>query len=229
MQDLQIVEYKKIRVLTTKQVAEAYGATAKKISNNFNANRKRYEEGKHYIRLFGDEKRQFINRPEFQDSSNRAKYLYLWTERGALLLAKSINTNTAWEAYEHLVDFYFEKKQETTKEELSEIHGMRFPEQASVLAPRRNGWHDQNRDLIQEACKKHGISHKTLYRYILSRLGRTYDIYAAREIYKRDKGYYPEYSIDIVGYFPELSTEADKILKFILEVGYASNTSPQNQ
>ena len=113
MDEMKIVEYSGIRVLTTRQVAKAYEVTTKKISNNFNANKKRYVEGKHYICLSGEEKRQFINRPEFQDSSNRAKYLYLWTELGALLLAKSMNTDTAWEAYERLVDFYFRAKENT--------------------------------------------------------------------------------------------------------------------
>ncbi len=113
MDKMKIVVYSGIRVLTTRQVAKAYEVTTKKISNNFNANKKRYVEGKHYICLSGEEKRQFINRPEFQDSSNRAKYLYLWTERGILLLAKSINTDTAWEAYERLVDFYFRAKENT--------------------------------------------------------------------------------------------------------------------
>lgn len=187
MNEIQIVEYDNIRVLTTKQVAEAYGATAKKISNNFNANRKRYEEGKHYIRLSGDEKRRFVNRPDFQDGSSRAKYLYLWTERGALLLAKSINTDTAWQAYERLVDFYFEKKQESTKEELHEPHALYLPDQASVPAPLRITWYSRNKDRIWEICEKRGVDHQGLYHYILSKLGQTYDIRAAREIYKHDR------------------------------------------
>ena len=51
MNDLKITEYKNIRVLTTQQIAEAYGTDAKVISNNFNRNRERYVEGKHFICL----------------------------------------------------------------------------------------------------------------------------------------------------------------------------------
>ena len=40
-----------------------------------------------------------------------ANKLYLWTERGALLHAKSINTDQAWEVYDRLVDFYFRAKE----------------------------------------------------------------------------------------------------------------------
>ena len=45
--------------------------------------------------------------------SQRSRILYLWTEKGALLHAKSLNTNKAWEAYEYLVDFYFRVKERT--------------------------------------------------------------------------------------------------------------------
>jgi hypothetical protein len=36
--------------------------------------------------------------------------LYLWTERGALLHAKSLNTDKAWEVYGELVETYFRAK-----------------------------------------------------------------------------------------------------------------------
>jgi len=37
--------------------------------------------------------------------------LHLWTEKGAWLHAKSLNTDKAWEAYETLVDDYYAVKQ----------------------------------------------------------------------------------------------------------------------
>lgn len=36
--------------------------------------------------------------------------LYLWTEKGALLHAKSLNTDQAWEVYDQLVETYFRAK-----------------------------------------------------------------------------------------------------------------------
>ena len=60
MNELQITEFKNIRVLTTQQIAEAYGTDGKVISNNFNRNKERYVEGKHFICLEGEEKRIFI-------------------------------------------------------------------------------------------------------------------------------------------------------------------------
>lgn len=116
MQLPQIIELKGIRVLTSKQLAEKYETTTDTIKVNFNANRERFVEGKHYISLIGDELRQFKN--QVRDPylvANRTSHLYLWTEKGSLLHAKSLNTDKAWEVYDYLVDFYFRAKQEPQK------------------------------------------------------------------------------------------------------------------
>lgn len=51
-------------------------------------------------------------RYQFNTQFKYAKSLYLWTEKGALLHAKSLNTDKAWEVYDYLVDFYFRVKEE---------------------------------------------------------------------------------------------------------------------
>lgn len=61
-----------------------------------------------YICLEGDELKDFKTNHQF-DESSRINKLYLWTEKGAFLHAKSLNTDTAWEVYDRLVDNYFEK------------------------------------------------------------------------------------------------------------------------
>ena len=104
MNDLTVTEYRDIRVLTTQQIAELYGADSKTISYNFNHNKERYIEGKHYILLTGDELRAFR---EIHDLPTSTPKLYLWTEKGAFLHAKSLNTDKAWEVYDRLVDGYF--------------------------------------------------------------------------------------------------------------------------
>lgn len=103
-----IITYQNQRILTTKQLAAAYKTTQKVISKNFTRNIKRYQEGKHYYTLSGDDKIAFIsNCRQIDDGSKRARTLYLWTEKGAFMHAKSINTDDAWELYEKLVDHYF--------------------------------------------------------------------------------------------------------------------------
>lgn len=107
MEELKVTEYKDMRVLTTQQIAEAYGTDVKAISNNFNRNKERYIEGKHFVCLEGEELKNFKTVHHFEESS-RINKLYLWTKKGAFLHAKSLNTDTAWEVYDRLVDSYFD-------------------------------------------------------------------------------------------------------------------------
>lgn len=111
MSNLTPIEHNGQRVLTTSQLAESFESTTDKISYNFNYNENRYTEGKHYFLLTGETLKVFkeANR-EFQGSLNK---LYLWTEKGAWLHAKSLNTDRAWEAYESLVDDYYTIKQKS--------------------------------------------------------------------------------------------------------------------
>lgn len=123
MQLPKTLEVKGQRVLTTKQIAEAYGTTKDKVIYNFNYNKDKYIIGKHYIEVMGEELRRLKRTCENQMSFKYAKSLYLWTEKGALLHAKSLNTDKAWEVYDYLVDFYFRVKEEVKPEEIKRRAG----------------------------------------------------------------------------------------------------------
>lgn len=122
MNDLIVTEYNGIRVLTTQQIAEAYGTEERRISENFNANKNRYKEGKHYICLKGEELKEFLQSANsVVQNPSKVRQLYLWTEKGAFLHAKSLNTDVAWEVYERLVDSYFNRKKVLTTAEQIQI------------------------------------------------------------------------------------------------------------
>lgn len=109
----QTMEVKGIRVLTTRQLAGAYGTEIKVIQNNFQRNKDRYVAGKHYIYMDRDELREVkTTYPQFEGELKRTSRAHFWTEKGALLHAKSLNTDKAWEVYDYLVDFYFRVKEE---------------------------------------------------------------------------------------------------------------------
>lgn len=95
------------RVLTTQQLADSFGVETKIINRNFQRNAERYIEGKHVFVLSGEELRQFKGSRQFDDSLKFTSILYLWTEKGAWLHAKSLNTDSAWNAYEKLIDEYY--------------------------------------------------------------------------------------------------------------------------
>lgn len=107
----KIIERAGERVLTTAQLAEAYGADTVTVKQNFNNNKRRYIEGKHFYLVTGDALRTLKREVEKIDlviPKNVNRY-YLWTERGALLHAKSLNTDKAWAVYDFLVEYYFRK------------------------------------------------------------------------------------------------------------------------
>ena len=113
----QIMEVKGFRVLTTRQLAEAYGTEIKVIQNNFQRNKDRYVAGKHYIYMDSDELREVkTTHPQFEGELKRTSKMHFWTEKGALLHAKSLNTDKAWEVYDYLVDFYFRANEKAVPE-----------------------------------------------------------------------------------------------------------------
>lgn len=111
MNELQITEYNGIRVLTTQQLAESYGTDTKVISKNFERNKERYIEGKHFICLSGEELKEFKANRQNDDNLLYVPKLYLWTEKGTFLHAKSLNTDIAWEVYDRLVEDYFHHRE----------------------------------------------------------------------------------------------------------------------
>lgn len=112
------IEHGGQRVLTTQQLADGYGTEAQVITNNFNRNKERYQSGIHYFALSGEKKRAFINQNHFDLGLKNAATIYLWTEKGALYHAKSLNTDRAWQVYDKLVDTYFRVNQIQSIEDL---------------------------------------------------------------------------------------------------------------
>lgn len=107
----EVVEYNSQRILTSQQIAELYETDLDNIKKNFSNNKDRFTAGKHYFYLEGKELKRFKNEVKIPDLvGKRASSLYLWTEKGALLHAKSLGTDAAWEMYERLVDEYYRLK-----------------------------------------------------------------------------------------------------------------------
>jgi len=82
MNNLIPVEYQGQRILTTSQLAASFGTDTTIISNNFNRNKERYTEGKHYFLLEGEALREFKSTNHLNDESSlRINKLYLWPEQ----------------------------------------------------------------------------------------------------------------------------------------------------
>lgn len=108
--DLQVIEYRGQRVVTNEQLAAGYGTTVDRIRQNFNRNKSRFVEGKHYFQIERDELNDL--RVSFSDAqiSPKTRSLTLWTERGAANHSKMLETDQAWDYFNDLSEFYFTKR-----------------------------------------------------------------------------------------------------------------------
>ena len=111
MHELIPVVFKNQRIMTTKVLAEQFGTEEVNISKNYTRNEERFISGKHFIKLEGDDLREFKTTYLKDDSSMlRVNCLYLWTEQGAARHAKILDTDEAWEVFERLEETYFRVK-----------------------------------------------------------------------------------------------------------------------
>lgn len=120
---LRTVSYLNQLILTTKQLADFYECSATQMKQNFNNNKDKFIEGKHYFKLEGATLALFIKNlkvdldylqisvddPFFGEHTEKIRSLYLWTKRGAARHAKMLTTEKAWEVFEMLEDAYFDK------------------------------------------------------------------------------------------------------------------------
>ncbi|EED1399138.1 ORF6N domain-containing protein [Escherichia coli] len=110
VETLVAITYNQIPVITTELLAHLYGVDVKNIQNNFARNAGRFQIGKHFFKIEGEELRELKHRPSLSGSvkiARNVRSLILWTERGAARHAKMLETDQAWEVFEKLEDSYF--------------------------------------------------------------------------------------------------------------------------
>lgn len=113
---LPVILYHDLRVITTDLLAQLYGTEAIRIQQNYNSNKDRFVEGKHFFKLEGEELRRFkdfhcLVKNESVEIAPRTRNLTLWTERGAARHAKIIDTDPAWDVFERLEEAYFRPRE----------------------------------------------------------------------------------------------------------------------
>ena len=135
MNELTVLEHNDIRVMTTEQLAEAYGCDVQHIKQNFNNNKERFTDGKHYFRLEGADLKSFKRQVENFDLpvSKFASAIYLWTKRGAARHSKMLGTERAWDVFDELEESYFNPMKNMTPEEFLLCSARRMVEQARAI------------------------------------------------------------------------------------------------
>jgi hypothetical protein len=134
--NLQPLEHSEQRVLTTKQLAEFYKISELQITQNFNNNKVKFVEGKHFFLLKGAQLREFKN---YIDNiyvvNSKSPRLYLWTERGTARHAKILSTEKAWDVFEELEDTYF--RTQALKAAVAEAGGLLTRNDVAALIDER--------------------------------------------------------------------------------------------
>lgn len=113
MNGIQVIELNNQRLLTTEQLAEFYKANENQIKVNFNRNKEKFVQGKHFHQLTGEELKKF--KDEVTNSNlvgKNASQLILWTKQGASRHSKMLGTDKAWDMFDELEENYFSIKQQ---------------------------------------------------------------------------------------------------------------------
>jgi hypothetical protein len=119
--EVSIVSFKSIPVVSTEMLAEFYGTESKNILQNYNRNKDRFIESKHFFKVQGHELKDLKNQPSLRGLvAKHSAHLILWTERGAARHAKMLDTDQAWDVFEQLEDCYFHRKEILAKTHKSE-------------------------------------------------------------------------------------------------------------
>ena len=99
-------------VITTKMLAEVYECEDANIKVNFNSNKAKFIEGKHYYKLTGEQLKNLRVSNPYLQISPKARTLYLWTKRGASRHCKMLGTDKAWDMFDVLEENYFNPKRQ---------------------------------------------------------------------------------------------------------------------
>lgn len=113
MSGLTPVNFNNEIVITTKTLAEVYECCEKQIKQNYNNNKDKFIEGKHYYKLDGENLRkfkQYCKVENFDFVKSNVNCLYLWTKRGASRHCKMLGTDKAWDMFDSLEENYFNPK-----------------------------------------------------------------------------------------------------------------------
>ena len=153
---------------------------------------------------------EFWNVSAYKDSKGENRPCYLVTKKGCEFIAHKMTGAKGTIFTARYINRFHDmenalKTQNTTS--YAELPGM-----SKSSVPKISSWYIQNKDRIARICEKNGWKNKELYHKILEHVGQTYNIGAAKKIYRKENGFYPPYVMDVVGYFPELAEMANDFL-----------------
>ena len=110
------------RKLDSEEFAKIIVALHENIKQNFKRNKERFNEGRDYYLLKGEQLKEFlqVTNSHLQNQS-KIRSMYLWTERGANRHSKILDTDMAWKQFDILEETYFKVKSMSAMQMLKKI------------------------------------------------------------------------------------------------------------
>lgn len=214
-------------VITTSELSKHYGIPYQNILTTFYRHRDYFEKDIHYFLLEMDEEVEF----RAMNGLNTSTKLYLWTKKGSLMFTKVINNEVGWNQYKRILDILFEvtygqeentgigSNSKNSKNTEVKTQEMQYPILADKQLKTQSNWFLKNAYKIERICNALDMSVKEFNHLIIAKIQEKYDMEHIGATYKCKIGKSPEYALDIIGCFPELSEVADDMLfEYMLSV-----------
>ena len=219
--ELAIREYNGQRVVTFKDIDTVHQRPSGTARRNFKHHQKYFEEGKHYFALKADEAAQ--ENPNVRNSHIRNivvpnRGITVLTERGYLMLVKAFTDDLSWKVQDELISGYFKANaQPQTAVAPVQVEDTKY-NTSNTLVPKVKSWYIRNRSNLEWVAYKTNCKLSYVCHRLLKRIGEEYDLDAAKKIYEEETGHAPQYPLDIVDYFPQLSAMATWWLNDLIKV-----------
>lgn len=210
MNDMIEVTNNKNLVLSSLEVAEMIEKLHKELLRDI----------RRYTKYFSESKIapvEFWTESTYNDAKGESRPCYMVTKKGCEFIAHK-TTGQKGAVFTARYINRFHEMEDVIQTDIATRQEVFIPTQSRTTIPRRSNWYQENKDTLKFICESLDISHRELYHRLLQRLGETYDLAAANEIYRRERGFKPQYAIDIIGYFPELEKESNKLLQSLTKL-----------
>lgn len=214
---LAVKEYNGQRVVTLKDIDKVHGKKADTAKKVFQKHKKHFILNEDYYEITRKELGDRYS-PNEKIMGNPNIITYLLTESGYLMIVKAFTDDLSWQVQRSLVNGYFKAKaQPQTAVAPVQVEDTKY-NTSNTLVPKVKSWYMRNRSNLDWVAYKTNCKLSYVCHRLLKRIGEEYDLDAAKKIYEAETGHAPQYPLDIVDYFPQLSAMATWWLNDLIKV-----------
>lgn len=215
--ELAIREYNGQRVVTLKDIDRVHEKKTDTAKKSFQKHKKHFILGEDYFEITRRELGERYS-PKEKIMGNPSLTTYLLTESGYLMIVKTFTDDLSWQVQRQLVNAYFKAKaQPQTAVAPVQVEDTKY-NTSNTLVPKVKSWYIRNRSNLEWVAYKTNCKLSYVCHRLLKRIGEEYDLDAAKKIYEEETGHAPQYPLDVVDYFPQLSAMATWWLNDLIKV-----------